>query len=257
MSTGGDGGIRIGAGHGPGARLTGSRGGPYTRLACEKNHKPSLRRPLVSSRKISDSAVRRLSHYLRFLEELEERGEATVSSEDLAGRGGMTSAQVRKDLSHFGSFGKRGLGYAVPALRERLAAILGVDRTWKVCLVGAGRLGAALHQYEGFRRRGFHFVAVFDRDPDRIGSRWGDLVVEDVADLSDVVEERGIEMGVIVTPGDAAQDVADALAGAGVEAILNFAPRRIEVPGTVSLRDVSLVIELEMLSFALTHGGEG
>lgn len=211
----------------------------------------------MSARRISDSAVRRLSHYLRFLEELEERGEATVSSEDLAARGGMTSAQVRKDLSHFGSFGKRGLGYAVPALRERLASILGVDRTWRVCLVGAGRLGAALHQYEGFRARGFEFVAVFDRDPERIGNRWGGLVVEDVADLGKVVRRRKVQMGVIVTPGEAAQDVADVLARAGVEAILNFAPRRIEVPESVTLRDVSLVIELEMLSFALARSRDG
>ncbi|MDX1661887.1 MAG: redox-sensing transcriptional repressor Rex [Gemmatimonadota bacterium] len=210
----------------------------------------------MSSRGISDSAVRRLSHYLRYLEELESKGETTVSSEALATRGGMTSAQVRKDLSHFGSFGKRGLGYAVPELRERLAEILGVDRAWRVCLVGAGRLGAALYQYEGFQRRGFRFVAVFDRDPERIGTRWDDLVVEDVAGMASAVAERGIEMAVIVTPPDAAQEVADQLAAAGVEAILNFAPRRIEVPDSVALRDVDLVVELESLSFALTHPEE-
>lgn len=210
----------------------------------------------MSDRRISDSTVRRLSQYLRFLEELEARGEETVSSGVLASRGGMTSAQVRKDLSHFGSFGKRGTGYAVPALRERLAAILGVDREWRVCLVGAGRLGAALYQYEGFRDRGFHFVAVFDRDPDRIGERWGDVVIEDVAEMARVVGQRGIEMAVIVTPGEAAQEVAEALAAAGVEAILNFAPRRIVVPDPVALRDVNLVVELESLSFALTRAEE-
>lgn len=210
----------------------------------------------MSSSGISDSAVRRLSHYLRFLEELEARGESTVSSEALATRGGMTSAQVRKDLSHFGSFGKRGLGYSVSSLRERLAGILGVDRGWRVCLVGAGRLGAALYQYEGFHRRGFRFVAVFDRDPDRIGERWDDLVVEDVAGMAGVIRRREIQMGIIVTPPDAAQQVADELAVAGVEAILNFAPRRIEVPGSVALRDVDLVVELESLSFALTHPDE-
>lgn len=210
----------------------------------------------MTARRISDSAVRRLSHYLRHLEDLEQKGEATVSSGDLAERGGMTSAQVRKDLSHFGSFGKRGLGYSVPALRDRLAAILGVDRSWNVCLVGAGRLGAALYQYEGFRRRGFGFVAVFDRDPARIGDRWGDLTVEDVAELGRIVPEREVQMGVIVTPAESAQEVADELAAAGVEAILNFAPRRIEVPESVALRDVNLVVEIETLSFALTRPDE-
>lgn len=236
--------------------LTLSIGAPYTAFACEINHKPRPARRPMSSRGISDSAVRRLSHYLRFLEELESAGEATVSSETLATRGGMTSAQVRKDLSHFGSFGKRGLGYSVPELRERLAGILGVDRAWRVCLVGAGRLGAALYQYDGFQGRGFRFVAVFDRDPERIGDRWGELVVEDVSEMPTVVRERGIQLGIIVTPAEAAQEVADDLAAAGVEAILNFAPRRIEVPEPVALRDVDLVVELESLSFALTHPDE-
>ncbi|HET6341904.1 MAG TPA: redox-sensing transcriptional repressor Rex [Gemmatimonadota bacterium] len=210
----------------------------------------------MTTRKISESAVRRLSHYLRFLDEFEATGATTVSSDDLAEKGGMTSAQVRKDLSRFGSFGKRGLGYPVDELRERLRQILGLDRRWRVCLAGAGRLGAALYQYEGFRRQGFDFVAVFDRDPAKIGRRWGDLEVEDVARLAKVVADKGIEMGVIVTPRESAQEVADRLVGAGVEAILNFAPRKLSVPAGVTLRDVNLAIEIEGLSFALTHAGE-
>lgn len=210
----------------------------------------------MSPRAISESAVRRLSHYLRFLDEFEAAGATTVSSDDLAAKGGMTSAQVRKDLSRFGSFGKRGLGYPVDELRERLRRILGLDRRWRVCLVGAGRLGAALYQYEGFRRQGFDFVAVFDRDPARIGRRWGDLAVEDVARLVEVVAERGIEMGVIVTPRDSAQEVAERLVEAGVEAILNFAPKKLVVPPGVTLRDVNLAMEIEGLSFALTHADE-
>lgn len=200
--------------------------------------------------------MRRLSHYLRFLDEFEAAGATTVSSDDLAGKGGMTSAQVRKDLSRFGSFGKRGLGYPVDELRDRLRKILGLDRRWRVCLVGAGRLGAALYQYEGFHRQGFDFVAVFDRDPAKIGRRWGSLQVEDVARLAKVVGERRIEMGVIVTPHESAQDVSDQLIEAGVEAILNFAPRKLVVPRGVTLRDVNLAIEMEGLSFALTHAGE-
>jgi redox-sensing transcriptional repressor len=203
--------------------------------------------------KISDSAVRRLSHYLRFLDEFEAAGKSTVSSDDLAVRGGITSAQVRKDLSHFGSFGKRGMGYPVSALRERIVEILGLGRTWRVALVGAGKLGAALFHYGGFRRQGFDIVAVLDNDPAKIRRPWGDVTIEDVADLARVVRKRDIELAIVTTPAEAAQNVVDALAAAGVEAILNFAPRKLIVPPDVTLRDVSLTIELESLTFALTH----
>src|SRR5918996_4668341 len=157
-------------------------GALYWRKACENNHKLPTE-PVSAPPRISDSALRRLSHYLRFLEAFEAEGRATISSEDLAERGGTTSAQVRKDLSHFGSFGKRGLGYPVAELRTRLGDILGVGRRWDVALVGAGKLGAALYAYDGFRRRGFHVVAVFDVDPRKIGRRWGQLEIEDVAAL--------------------------------------------------------------------------
>lgn len=203
--------------------------------------------------KISDSAVRRLSHYLRFLDEFEGVGKSTVSSDDLAVRGGITSAQVRKDLSHFGSFGKRGMGYPVAALRERIVEILGLGRTWRVALVGAGQLGAALFHYGGFRRQGFDIVAVLDNDPAKIRRPWGDVTIDDVADLARVVRKRDIELAIVTTPAEAAQDVVDALVKAGVEAILNFAPRKLIVPPEVTLRDVSLTIELESLTFALTH----
>ncbi len=207
--------------------------------------------------KISDSAVRRLSHYLRFLDEYEASGSATVSSGELAVRGGITSAQVRKDLSHFGSFGKRGTGYPVAALRERIVEILGLGRTWRVALVGAGKLGSALFHYAGFRRRGFAIVAVLDVDPAKVGRHWGEVVIEHVSDLSRVVRKRQVEIAILATPADAAQGVADALAAAGVEAILNFAPRKLVVPPLVTLRDVNLVIEMESLTFALTHREHG
>lgn len=204
-------------------------------------------------RRISDSAVRRLSHYLRFLDVFEESGQSTVSSDDLAEKGGMTPAQVRKDLSHFGSFGKRGSGYPVGALRAHIVEILGLDRPWKVAIVGAGKLGAALFHYDGFRRQGFEIVAVFDVDPAKIGGRWGTVTVDSVTDLERVVRERGVELGIVVTPATAGQSVASALVDAGVEAILNFAPARLTVPDHVTLRHVNLAIELESLSFALTH----
>lgn len=206
-------------------------------------------------RRISDSAVRRLSYYLRALDALDAIGQETVASDELALRGGMTSAQVRKDLSLFGAFGKRGLGYPVPALRAEIRAILGLERSWRVGLVGAGKLGAALFSYEGFRRQGFDIVAVFDVDPAKIGRRWERLRVEDIAALDRVVAERGIELAIVVTPAESAQAVVDALAAAGVMAILNFAPGRLTVPPEVTLRDVNLEIELEGLCFALTHRG--
>lgn len=203
--------------------------------------------------KISESAVRRLSLYLRVLEAFELTGKTTVSSGDLAERGGMTPAQVRKDLSHFGSFGKRGLGYPVSELRERVTEILGLGRRWRVGLVGAGKLGAALFFYDGFRGQGFDVVAVLDNDPCKIGQRWDRLVVEDIESMDRVVREAQVEMGIIVTPADGAQQVADRLIASGVEAMLNFAPTRLRVPPGITLRNVNLEIELESLAFALTH----
>ncbi|MEO7966723.1 MAG: redox-sensing transcriptional repressor Rex, partial [Gemmatimonadaceae bacterium] len=135
-------------------------------------------------KRIADSTVRRLSVYLRFLEDSASQGTRTISSEELARRGGTTSAQVRKDLSFFGSFGKRGLGYPVPELIASLRDILGLRRDWRVIIIGAGKIGTALAQYHGFRQRGFQVVAVYDADPKKIGTRWEGLVVRDIADLN-------------------------------------------------------------------------
>jgi redox-sensing transcriptional repressor len=203
--------------------------------------------------RISESTVRRLSHYYRVLEEVEAEGKRLISSHRLAEREGITSAQVRKDLSTFGSFGRRGLGYNVSHLREQIRAILGLDRRWRVALVGAGNIGAALLAYRGFARQGFDVVAVFDRDAHRVGQRLGDLVVRDIGDLKAVADELRPDMGVIATPLRAAQDVADALVAAGVRGILNFAPRKLFVPAGVALRNVDMTVELESLSFALTQ----
>jgi len=203
--------------------------------------------------RISEPSVRRLSHYYRVLEEVAAEGRRMISSHLLAEREGVTSAQVRKDLSYFGSFGRRGLGYNVAHLREEIRAILGLDRRWKVVVVGAGNIGSALLAYRGFEKQGFEVVAVFDRDAHRVGQRLGDIVVEDVAQLPVVVAREGVEMGVIATPLRAAQDVADALVAAGVRGILNFAPRKLFVPAHVTLRTVDMSMEFESLSFALTQ----
>ncbi len=203
-------------------------------------------------KRIADSTVRRLSIYLRFLEESETRGLATISSEELARRGGTTSAQVRKDLSFFGSFGKRGLGYSVPELSASLRDILGLRRTWNVFIVGAGKIGAALAQYKGFRQRGFIVTAVYDRDPRKIGAPWESLIVRDIASLEHDLSKEQPEIAVLAVPGEEAQRVADRLVLAGVKAILSFAPTQIQTPPDVTVRSVNMAMELEGLSFALT-----
>ena len=204
-------------------------------------------------RRIADSTVRRLSLYLRFLEESGQRGLVTISSDELARRGGTTSAQVRKDLSFFGSFGKRGLGYSVHELTDSLREILGLRRDWQVIIVGAGKIGTALAQYRGFRQRGFRVVAVYDRDPKKIGTRWESLAVRDMAEVErDIATDRP-DIAVVTTPADEAQSVVDQLVAAGIHAILNFAPIQLQVPPDVTLRNVNMAMELEGLSFALTN----
>ncbi|MGE0440715.1 MAG: redox-sensing transcriptional repressor Rex [Gemmatimonadales bacterium] len=202
-------------------------------------------------RNIAENTVRRLSLYLRFLEDFQHQGAATVSSEALAARGGTTSAQVRKDLSFFGSFGKRGLGYSVPQLIKRLREILGLGRRYRVVVVGAGKIGSALVQYRGFQQRGFDIVAIYDTDPSKVGKSWNGLTVRSAATLEPDAAELKPDIAVIVTPGEAAQAIADQVVAAGVSAILNFAPVQLQVPDHVSVKTVNLVLELEALSFAL------
>ena len=200
--------------------------------------------------RISESTVRRLSHYYRVLEEVHAEGRRMISSHRLAEREGVTSAQVRKDLSYFGSFGRRGLGYKVEHLREEIRSILGLDRRWRVALVGAGHIGSALLAYRGFEAQGFDVVAIYDRDPVRVGRTIGGLVIQDAAAIPGVAA-LGVDIGVIATPLTAAQEVAEALVAAGVRGILNFAPRKLFVPPGVALRTVDMTMELESLSFAL------
>jgi redox-sensing transcriptional repressor len=206
-------------------------------------------------KKISEPTIGRLSLYLRLLVLLSEAGVGTVSSEELAARSGTTSAQVRKDLSLFGSFGKRGLGYSVPELETRLRSILGLERRWPVALVGAGRIGAALLGYDTFRRQGFDIVAVFDADPGKVGLRWNGLEVQAEGRLEAELAAREIEIAVVAVPASAAQGVVDRLVGAGVRGILNFAPTRLDVPESVVVKSVDMTVEMERLAHALTWPG--
>ena len=203
-------------------------------------------------KKISESAVRRLALYQRFLQEAADAGLDTISSGELAERGGTTSAQVRKDLSLFGSFGKRGMGYEVGELLRQICEILGVDRTWSVALVGAGKIGSALFSYRDFQQRGFRIRAVFDSDPAKVGQDWGGVRVSADAEMDRVLRDEDVEIVIVAVPADAAQGVVDRVVRAGVRAVLNFAPVRLRVPRGISLRNVDLSLELEGLSFALT-----
>jgi redox-sensing transcriptional repressor len=182
---------------------------------------------------------------------LESDGQRTVSSQGLARESGVTSAQVRKDLSYFGNFGKRGLGYGVPRLKKEIRLILGLNRRWRVALVGAGNMGSALFSYKEFRRQGFDFAGVFDVSADRVGLEWRDLRVRHIDDLESETARLGMEIGVIAVPARAAQSVADRMVAAGMRGILNFAHRRIQVPPDVALRTVNLSIELESLAFEI------
>ena len=198
--------------------------------------------------------IHRLSVYTRCLLQLEEDGVKTISSQEMADRFNLNSAQVRKDLAYFGEFGVRGIGYYVAGLKAELQRILGLDRQWPVVLVGFGNLGSALFHYKGFGRQGFRIAAIVDDDPAKV-AREVDLVpVVASRDLAREVRVRGIQIAIVAVPGEAAQGVTDQLVGAGIRAILNFAPARLKVPREVRLQNVDLSIELETLSFYLAQG---
>lgn len=204
-------------------------------------------------RHVAPSTIRRLSLYLQFLDQCEREGKLTVSSRALAERGGSTPAQVRKDLSIFGSFGKRGIGYPTSLLAARLRDILGLGRRHRVILVGAGRIGAALANYPGFESRGFEVAAIYDADPAKVGVSLDGNVVRSIRDLEADLAAHPADIAVIGTPAAAAQEVANRLVRAGVRALLNFAPVTLVVPAEVTVTNVNMALELEALSFALTR----
>lgn len=203
-------------------------------------------------KKVSESTVSRLSMYLRLLTELQAEGVATLASEELARRCGTSAAQVRKDLSAFGTFGKRGRGYSVTELVTELRQILGLSRRWGVALVGAGKIGAALLAYQDFRKQGFDIVAVFDRDEAKIGREWNGLMVQADAEMEASLRTR-IDIVIVAVPAEAAQAVVNRVVSSGVRAILNFAPTKLSVPEHVTVKTVNMALELEGLSYALVN----
>jgi redox-sensing transcriptional repressor len=205
--------------------------------------------PESRPRNIPEATVARLAVYLRVLAGLADDGRSHVSSGELATAAGVNPAGLRKDLSHLGPCGVRGVGYSVAGLRDRLTETLGGARSRPCVLVGAGRLGSALADYSGFPSRGFEFVALLDTDPATVGSTVGGLPVRPVAELETVVAETGASIGVVTTPAEVAQSVCDRLVTAGVRSILNFAPVALAVPAGVDVRKVDLSVELQVLAF--------
>ncbi len=198
---------------------------------------------------IPEATVARLPIYLRALYALADRDTATVSSEELAAAAGVNSAKLRKDLSHLGSYGTRGVGYDVEYLVYQVSRELGLTQDWPVVIVGAGNLGRALANYGGFASRGFRIAALLDCDPAVVGTTIARHQVRSAADIEDVVATHAVSIGVIATPAAAAQDVCDRLLAAGVTSILNFAPVVLNVPSGVDVRKVDLSIELQILAF--------
>jgi redox-sensing transcriptional repressor len=200
-------------------------------------------------RTIPEATVARLAVYLRVLSALADGGRGTVSSGELASAAGVNPAGLRKDLSHLGPCGVRGVGYEVGTLRDRIARVLGVERSRACVLVGIGNLGSALADYAGFGSRGFEFVGLFDAAPARVGQRIGGHTVRSIDELEAVVTETQASIGVIATPAEVAQRICDRLTAAGVRSILNFAPVALLAPPDVDVRQVDLSVELQVLAF--------
>lgn len=194
--------------------------------------------------RIPEGVIERLPTYLNVLIQMRQDGCYTVSSARLGELTDINPAQIRRDLTHFGSFGKRGVGYEIVTLVDRIQRILGSDHTHRIIIVGAGNLGSAVAAYSGLRSRGFVVVAVFDKDPAKIGNRIGDLIVADVAEMERVVRDQHIRIGVVAVPAQAAQEVADSMCAAGIKVILNYSTQMVRVPEGVTLHNTDPVREL-------------
>jgi len=204
-------------------------------------------------KKISESTIQRLSLYYRVLSILEVEDIKTISSKELAKQEKLTPAQVRKDLSFFGSFGTRGLGYPVTELKSKIANILGLDREWKVAMVGVGNIGSALVGYKEFQRHGFSINMIFDNDQRKIGSNHKGILVSDISNLKEGLIENNIDIVIIAVPATVAQYIVDDIVEAGVKGILNFAPINLRVPENIILRNENMSMELEHISFSLVN----
>ncbi len=205
----------------------------------------------MNAEKIPDIIIGRLPIYLRALQRMSEKGMKTTSSQELGEHVGISAAQIRKDISQFGEFGKQGTGYSIPFLMDKLRDILKVNRMWDVVIVGAGDMGHALARYSGFANRGFRVCMIFDADRTKIGQKVGDLTIEDAARLVECVRDAKIKVAMVTVPAGSAQEVTDKLVQAGVKAILNYAPTSVNVPGNVHVQHIDPATHLQRMTYYL------
>lgn len=205
----------------------------------------------MNAKKIPDIIVGRLPVYLRALQRMADMGLKTTSSQELGEHVGISAAQIRKDISQFGEFGKQGTGYSIEFLLDKLREILKVDRIWDVVVVGAGDVGHALANYQGFQDRGFRIVGIFDNNKDKVGQKISEFVVEDTETMGEKIKDSGIKIAMLTVPAAAAQDVADKLIQAGVKAILNYAPISLNVPNNVKVQYIDPSTHLQKMTFYL------
>ncbi|HNK63006.1 MAG TPA: redox-sensing transcriptional repressor Rex [Anaerolineales bacterium] len=205
----------------------------------------------MNAKKIPDIIIGRLPVYLRALQRMADMGLKTTSSQELGEHVGISAAQIRKDISQFGEFGKQGTGYSIEFLLKKLREILKVDRIWDVVVVGAGDMGHAVANYQGFQNRGFHIVAIFDSDKAKVGQTIGKFAVEDAEGMIEKIRESGVKIAMLTVPAVAAQDVADKLVQAGVRAILNYAPISLNVPNNVKVQYIDPSTHLQRMTYYL------
>jgi len=205
----------------------------------------------MNAEKIPDIIITRLPVYLRALQRMADHGIKTTSSQELGEHVGISAAQIRKDISQFGEFGKQGTGYSIPYLLDKLREILKVDRLWDVIIVGAGDMGHALARYQGFTDRGFNVLMIFDNDQTKIGQKIGDLIVEDTTNLVEKVQSSGVKIAMLTIPDTAAQETTDKLVQAGVKAILNYAPISLNVPASVKVQYIDPATHLQQMTYYL------
>lgn len=205
----------------------------------------------MSVKKIPDIIIGRLPVYLRALQRMSDMGLKTTSSQELGEHVGISAAQIRKDISQFGEFGKQGTGYSIQFLLDKLREILKVDRIWDVVVVGAGDIGHALANYHGFQDRGFHITAIFDNDKEKVGRQIGSFIVEDTEVMGERIRAAGVKIAMLTVPASAAQEVADVLVLAGVRAILNYAPISLNVPGNVKVQYIDPSTHLQRMTYYL------
>jgi redox-sensing transcriptional repressor len=205
----------------------------------------------MNAERIPDIIIGRLPVYLRALQRLSGKGIQTTSSQELGEIVGISAAQIRKDISQFGEFGKQGTGYSIPFLVERLQDILKVDRVWDVIVVGMGDIGHALARYNGFSNRGFRVTMVFDNDPKKIGQKVGEYEIFDTSRLAEKIKQGKVKIAMLTVPAPAAQEISDQLVKAGIKAILNYAPINLNVPGNVRVQYIDPVAHLQRMTYYL------